>query len=355
MIRRHRQLARALVFVILTGIACGRGAEVTDDDQSTAPPPPPPVNVAVARVTSEQLTERVELSGRLEPWVEVQVSSELGGMVEQIGFDKGALVTEGQVLAQVGTDLYAAALAEAEALLSGAESTYKRATALVERQAVPRQTSIDAASVYEAAQARVAQSRLRLERSTVRAPVSGVAISRDVEPGEVLSPGTLITTIHRLDRVKAVVGIPENDIGLFRTGGTATLTVDAWPDRTFEGRIAFIAPSSVGSTRTFESEIALPNSDGALRPGMIGNVSLVRRVVEGAVVVSRDALQERDAGTVAIVLDGETARVRPVTLGGTEGDRVLIEDGLESGEWLIVSGQRNLIDGQTVHVTERLE
>ena len=230
-----------------------------------------------------------------------------------------------------------------------------RATALVERQAVPRQTAIDAASVYEAAQARVAQSRLRLERSTVRAPVSGVAISRDVEPGEVLPPGTLITTIHRLDRLKAVVGIPENDVGLFKTGGAATLTVDAWPDRVFEGRIAFIAPSAVGPTRTFASEIALQNADGALRPGMIGDVSLVRRVVEDAVVVSRDALQERDIGTVAIVLDGETARVRPVTLGGTEGDRVLIEDGLEPGEWLIVSGQRNLIDGQAVQVTERLE
>ena len=322
LIRRHHRLAYTALFVILTGIACGRGAEVTDDDRSTAPPPPPPVNVAVARVASEQLTERVELSGRLEPWVEVQVSSELGGMVEQIGFDKGAFVTEGQVLAQVGTDLYAAALAEAEALLSGATSTYNSATALVERQAVPRQTAIDAASAYEAAQARVAQSRLRLERSTVRAPVSGVAITRDVEPGEVLPPGTLITTIHRLDRVKAVVGIPENDVGLFRTGGPATLTVDAWPGRTLEGRITFIAPSAVGSTRTFASEIALQNADGALRPGMIGNVSLVRRVVEDAVVVSRDALQERDVGTVAIVVEGETARVRPVALGGTEGDRV---------------------------------
>ena len=183
LISRIHRTALALLLV-LAGVACGTGNEVTADALST--PPPPPVNVAVARVASAQLTERVELSGRLEPWVEVQVSSELGGMVEQIGFEKGGFVTEGQVLAQVGTDLYAAALAEAEALLSGAESTYERATALVERQAVPRQTSIDAASVYEAAQARVTQSRLRLERSTVRAPVSGVAISRDVEPGEVL-------------------------------------------------------------------------------------------------------------------------------------------------------------------------
>lgn len=340
-----------LLPLVLAGVACGAGDDVVAD----ALVAPPPVNVAVVRVTSSALTERVELSGRLEPWVEVQISSELGGMVEQIGFEKGDFVTEGQVLARVGTDLYAAALAEAEALLSGAESTYNRATALVERQAVPRQTAIDATSAYEAAQARVAQSRLRLERSTVHAPVSGVAISRDVEPGEVLPPGTLVTTLHRLDRLKAVVGIPESDVGLFHTGGTATLTVEAWPDRAFEGRIVFIAPSAIGSTRTFVSEIAVQNTDRALRPGMIANVLLVRRVVEDAVVVSRDALQERDSGTVAIVLDGERARVRPVTLGGSEGDRVLVEAGLAAGEWLIVSGQRNLIDGQVVEVTERRE
>jgi membrane fusion protein (multidrug efflux system) len=342
------------VLAIAAATGCdsgGRGADAaTPTTQETVP-----VNVAVERVSAGTLTERVELSGRLEPWLEVHVSSELGGMVEEVGFEKGALVKEGQVLARIGSDFHEASLAEAEALLAGAEATYNRARALVERQAVPRQNLINATSEYEAARARVTQSRLRLGRSIVRAPITGVAIAREIEPGEVLSPGTVITIVQRLDRLKATVGIPENDITIFRRGGAATLQLDAWPERTFEGRISFIAPSAVGSTRTFVSEIAVENRDGSLKPGMIARVSLVRQTFEDVVVVSRDALQERDLGTVAVVLEGDVARVREVTLGGVEDDRILVENGLAPGDWLIVSGHRGLIDGQRVQVVERRE
>jgi membrane fusion protein (multidrug efflux system) len=351
-IRRDRF---AWLLVLLAGsiAACGGG-----DDTALAESPagPPPVNVAVDRIEPSALTERVELSGRLEPWVEVRVASELGGHIEQVGFEKGAFVREGQVLARVGTDLHRAALAEAEALLAGAEATYNRAVALVERQAVPKQNAIDATTAFEAAKARVTQSRLRLERSIVRAPISGVAISREIEPGEVIAPGAPVTTIHRLDRLKAAVGIPENDIAIFAVGGSATLRVDAWPERAFDGRIHFVAPSATGSTRTFPAEIAVDNADGALKPGMIGRVSLVRRTYEDAVVIPRDVVQERDRGSVAIVLEGpdsDTARVRPLTLGATDGNRVLVTAGLEAGDWLVVSGHRGLIDGQRVSVVER--
>jgi multidrug efflux pump subunit AcrA (membrane-fusion protein) len=88
---------------------------------------------------------------------------------------------------------------------------------------------------------------------------------------------------------------------------------------------------------------------------MIARVSLVRRSYPAAVVVPRDVLQERDTGTVAVLLDGDVARVRPVRLGAVEGDRVVIDEGLTAGEWLIVSGHRGLVDGQRVQVVERQE
>lgn len=345
-----------ILFVLVLSIAVGAcGGDPPAVAATDEPAGPPPVNVAAARVQTATLSERIELSGRLEPWVEVRVASELGGMVEEVAFQRGAYVKQGQVLARVGSDLHKASLDEAEALLAGAEATYKRALQLVERQAVPKQQAINATTEYEAARARVAQSRLRLERSVIRAPVGGIAITRDIEPGEVLAPGTVVTTLHRVDQLKAVVGIPDADIGLFKRSGTATVHVDAWPDRAFEGRIHFVAPSATGSTRTFPAEIAVGNQDGALRPGMIARVSLVRRSYEDAVVVPRDALQERDTGTVALLLDGDAARVRPVRLGAIDGDRVVVEEGISQGEWLIVSGQRGLVDGQRVQVVERQE
>jgi RND family efflux transporter MFP subunit len=259
------------------------------------------------------------------------------------------------VLARVGSDLHQASLTEAEALLTAAEATYRRTQQLVEREAVTKQSLVNATAEYEAARARVGQSRLRLERSVVRAPISGVAVTRDVEPGEVLSPGAPITMLQRLDRLKATVGVPEIDVGLVRVGGPATVRVDAWPDRTFEGRIHFLAPSAVGSSRTFPAEIAIDNRDGVLKAGMIARVWLVRRSYEAAIVVPRDALQERDLGSVAVVLDGEVARVRPVSLGAVSGERVVVESGLAAGDTLIVSGHRGLIDGQRVQVVERRE
>jgi RND family efflux transporter MFP subunit len=347
---RNVRLVLLLLLLVATAAGCTRDQAAAHTEEPTGPPP---VNVAATRVQTASLSERIELSGRLEPWVEVRVASELGGLVEEVGFQKGAFVKQGQVLARVGSDMHEASLAEAEALLTGAEATYNRARQLVERQAVPKQQAINATTEYEAARARVAQTRLRLERSVIRAPVGGIAITRDIEPGEVLAPGTVVTTIHRVDQLKAVVGIPDADIGLFKRSGTATVHVDAWPDRHFEGRIHFVAPSATGSTRTFPAEIAVGNQDGALRPGMIARVSLVRRSYDAAVVVPRDALQERDTGTVAVLVDDDVARVRPVRLGAIDGDRVVIEDGIDAGEWLIVSGQRGLVEGQRVQVVER--
>jgi membrane fusion protein (multidrug efflux system) len=311
------------------------------------------VSVEVSELVPQRLVERVELSGELEPWVHVSVSAELGGTVQTVGFREGQHVRKGQVLARVGTDLFEAALAEARARLEGAQAVYEKTDELFKREHVPRQELIAATSALHAAEAQEKQAELRLERSIIEAPISGVALRRDVEPGEVVAPGAPITEIYRTDRLKAVAGIPENDITAFRVGGEATIEVDAFPGRTFEGRIHLIGPAAVGPSRTFPTEIAIENADGELRPGMIARVSLVKRELEDVVVVERDVLQDRDSGPVAVVAEGDVARVRELTLGATEGNRVVVEKGLEPGEQLIVTGQRGLIDGQAIDVKER--
>jgi membrane fusion protein, multidrug efflux system len=332
--------------------ACGRGETPV---QAGTTPEPPAVRVAITQVTTSSLTERIELSGRLQPMTEVRVASELGGLVEHVSFRKGQHVKQGQVLARVGSDMFQAALDEAEAMLTAAEATYNRTRQLFDREAVTRQSLIAATADYETAKARVSQSRLRLERSVIRAPSPGVAVTRDLEPGEVLAPGATITTIHRVDRLKASIGIPEIDIAMLKVGATAHVKADAFPDRSFEGRISFVSPSATGSSRTFPAEIDVVNRDGLLRPGMVASVSLVRRSYDDAVVVPRDALQERDEGPVAMIVEGELARQRTVSLGATEGGLVRVEKGLEPGDWLVVSGHRGLIDGQRVEIAERRE
>jgi membrane fusion protein (multidrug efflux system) len=353
MIHFHRSRTLLACTTIAAAAASGCGSETPSQAANTAAAERTRVNVTVQKLTTRQLTERIELSGELEPWVEVRVASELGGTVEHVGFEKGERVTQGQLLARIGTDLFQAGLDEAEARLEAAEAIFEKTQALFDRKHVPRQELITARSAFNAAEAQVVQARLRLERSIIEAPIAGVAVTRNLEPGEVLAPGAPVTVLHRVDRLKAAAGIPENDIAAFRVGGEASIRVDAYPDREFPGRIHFIGAAAEDPTRTFPAEIAVANPGGRLRPGMIARVALVKRRYEDAVVVSRDALEERDTGPVALVLDGEVARVRELVIGAREGNNVLVREGLAPGEWLIVTGQRGLVEGQGVEVVER--
>lgn len=306
------------------------------------------VNVSVQKIEPSTLRDVLELAGRLEPWVEVQVSTELGGTVQEVGFDKGRYVSKGQVLARVGTDLLEASLAEAEAALVAAEANFAKTKELFDRKAVPRQELVAATSTFKQAEARVAQAKLRVERSIISSPVSGVAVSREIEEGEVVPPGSPITLIHDVSRLKAAAGIPEDDISYFRLGAEAGVTVDAYPDREFQGRIHFLSPAATGQNRTFPAEIEIDNKAGDLRPGMIVRVVLTRRVFENAVVVPRDAVLERDTGNVVFVLEGDRVELRNVETGPSERGAIVLLEGLAAGEALVVRGHRNLVDGQRV-------
>lgn len=326
----------------------GCGSEEVAEADADANPEPPPVNVSVMKLKPATLKDQIKLAGRLEPWVEVQVSTELGGTVQEVGFDKGRRVAKGQVLARIGTDLLEATLAESEAALAHAESEFNKVVELFNRQAVPRQDLTSATSNYRGAQARAEHARLRVERSIIRAPMSGMAISREIEPGEFLPAGTLVTTIHQLSRLKAVVGIPEDDIPYFEVGAEANIEIDAYRDREFTGKIHFLSPAATGKNRTFPAEVAIDNKGGELKPGMMVRVRLVKQVYEDVIVVPRDAVLERDTGYVVFVYEDGRAELRDVETGPSERGEIVVLEGLKPGEDLIITGHRNLIDEQPV-------
>lgn len=312
--------------------------------------------VEVAPITPETLTDSLEISGRLEPRAVVRIASELGGRVEEVLFDKGDAVAAGQTLARVGSDLLGAALAEAEAEVEAARIERDRAEALVEREASPRQ-SLDAADAnLKRALARLEAARLRFERATVASPASGVVVERDIEPGEVVAPGSPVATLHDTSVLVATIGIPEQDIAFFSEGAPAEVVLDAYDGRAVAGRISYLAPAAARPGRNFTAEIEVPNPDGGLRSGLVVRTRLERRVFREAVVVGRDLLVERDGALLAFVFRPENgaaagrAEQREVTIGPDEEDRVVVTSGLEVGERLIVRGHRNLLDGQPVRV-----
>ena len=346
-------LALAAAPLLLSGAGCGQDDGFAAEPETAAAAPDTRPIVEAAVIASGFLADVLEIAGRLEPRAEVMVSSELGGAVEEVRFDKGDRVERGALLARVGSDLLRAALAEAEAELEGARLDYVQAKQLVEREASPRQDFLGAEVNVKRFEARVEAARLRLTRSEITAPVSGVIVQRDIEPGEVLGPGSPVAVLHDTAVLRATIGIPETDISFFSVGSPAAVSLDAYPDRSFDGRITYIAPTATRPRRSFEAEVEVENADGTLRSGLIVRTGLQRRVFEDAVVVARDALVERDGILHAFVLEDGTAGLRSITLGPDEDDRVVITAGLEVGETLITNGHRNLIDGQPVRVASR--
>ena len=343
-------LAPGTALLLLGGAGCGQ-----EDGYAAEPADPADIAdlrpvVTTAPIAPGSLTDVLEISGRLEPRAEVMISSELGGAVEEVHFDKGDRIARGALLARVGSDLLRAALAEAEAELEGAQLDYTQAKLLVEREASPAQDFLGAEVNLKRFEARVEAAQLRLARSEITAPASGVIVQRDIEPGEVLGPGSPVALLHDTSVLRATIGIPETDIAFFAVGSPAEISMDAYPDRSFEGRIAYIAPSATRPGRNFQAEVEVANADGTLRSGLIVRTRLQRRAFEDAVVVARDALVERDGILHAFVLEDGTAALRAVTLGPDEGDRVVITSGLAIGETLITGGHRNLLDGQPVRV-----
>ena len=350
--------AAALAAAALLAANCGGESGATE-----ANPPEAAANdpfrtaVEVAPILPETLTDTLEISGRLEPRAEIHLAAELGGRVEEVLFDKGDTVDAGQTLARVGSDLLGAALAEAEADLTAARIEHERAQALVEREARPQQEADAAEATLNRALARVESARLRFERSTIASPADGVVVTREVEPGEIVGPGSPVATLHDTSVLVATVGIPEQDISFFSEGAPAEVILDAYDSRAVPGRIGYIAPAAERPGRNFPAEIEVPNPGAALRSGLIVRARLERRVYRDAVVVGRDLLVERDGAMLAFVFAAEDAegtvgraKERPVTVGPDEGDRVVITDGLEIGETLIVGGHRSLLDDQPVRL-----
>lgn len=344
-----RVAACLVLFMAVAALSCDGNPETIG---ATAPPAEPAgeprVPVRTEVIEPATFEQRLEVTGNLEPWDEVEISTELGGFVREVLFDKGDAVSKDQVLARIGDDLAESRLRQARANLADAEAVFEKTEKLFEREAVPEQDLITATATRDRLQATVTEFEILLDRSVIRSPIAGVATSRLIDPGEVTAPGTQVTTVERIDRLKAAGSVPDTEIGWLGKGSDGRVRLDAFPGREFPAKVIYVSPSADPNTRTFEVELELSNRAGEMRPGMVARISLSQRRLTDAVAVPLDALVTRVDGQVAYVVEDCRAVMRRIVIGAMEADRALIEEGLSIGEELVVSGQRDLADGQPV-------
>jgi HlyD family secretion protein len=270
-----------------------------------------------AEVARGDLTQTVTATGQLNPVVNVQVGSQISGMIHKLFVDFNSPVKEGQVIAQIDPATYQANLAQTEADLASARAALElaqvkanRARELREEQLIP-QSDLDQAladlhqseAAVKQKEAAVQKVKVDLARCTIYSPVDGIVIDRKVDVGQTvaasLSAPTLFVIANDLAKMQIEANVAEADIGGVEAGQEVEFTVDAFPQRTFRGKVTQIrnAPVTVQNVVTYDTIIEVANPDLKLKPGMTANVSIIVAHRDDALKIPNAALRYRPAGS----------------------------------------------------------
>ena len=316
------------------------------------------ITVEVETLAPTAFTDYVRLTGTVEADRDVTVAAEESGVIRELYVEKGARVAAGQPIAKIDDRVLAAQAEQAAAEAALAKETWERQRRLWEEERIGTEIAyLRARYAAETADANARALAARLERTTIRAPVSGILDARFVEIGNMVAPGTPVARVVDSDPVKVVGGVPERFAGDVRRGGAVRITFDVLQGREFEGRIAFVGTVVDAQSRTFPIEVEVPNPGGDIKPGMVANISATRRAFDSVIAVPRDAVVRTEGGYIAYVAveqGGRTiAEARPLQLGPAQMNRIVVESGLQAGDRLIVVGQQQVAAGDILEVVAR--
>jgi HlyD family secretion protein len=281
-----------------------------------------------ALVSRGELIQAVTATGQLNPVVNVQVGSQISGMIQKLFVDFNSRVTAGQVIAQLDPATYRAALRQAEGELANARAALElarvkaaRAAELRAKDLIPQADDDQARADLHQAEAAVAikeaavqKARVDVDRCTIVAPIDGIVISRNVDVGQTvaasLSAPTLFVIANDLTKMQINANVAEADVGGIAVGQDVDFTVDAFPAQTFHGKVAQVrnAPITVQNVVTYDTIIEVGNPESKLKPGMTANVSIIVARREGVLTIPNAALRFRPPDATG---NGQQARSTP--------------------------------------------
>jgi multidrug efflux system membrane fusion protein len=321
---------------------------------------PPPSTVSIAEAKSEVVPNLLTAVGDLAAVHQVNVTSDVSGRITDIMFTAGSSVKAGSPLVQLFDGPDQGDLASFKAQATVAQLSLDRAKQLASRQFGPQATVDQAQAAYDQANAGIAKTEAIISQKLVRAPFDGELGVRHVEVGQFLTAGTQIVTLTDLSTLYANFTVTEKDSGQLKVGQTVRVAVDAYPGRTFEGRINAIEPQIATETRNIRVQATLDNPDRILKPGMFATTTVVLPDKPPVVTVPETAVDYTLYGDSVFLItekkeeDGKTSltAVRTfVRTGNRVGGRAEILSGLKTGDRVVAVGQLKLQSGAAVAIS----
>ncbi|MFY8009447.1 MAG: efflux RND transporter periplasmic adaptor subunit [Flavobacterium sp.] len=346
-----KNLVIAIIVIALGGMIAYRitknKAESDKGNDKSGKKPATPVTVYV--VKGQDFSNTISLSGSIEANEQIEIRSEVSGIVENIAFTEGSSVTRGQVLFKVNDIELRAQLAQAKTKESLASENERRAKLLLQKEAISQEEYDIASADYRTAKAQTQLIQAQIGKTTVRAPFSGKIGLRSISPGTYVTPATLIAKLVSTNPLKITFSIPEKYASEISKNNTITFTVPNVKE-TFTAKIYALEPAIEATTRTLQIRALTDNSNGKLLPGTFANIELPLKNIKDAIIIPTEAIVPiQDGKKVFIANNGKAKEVKVETLTRTDKD-VVITSGLKIGDTVLTSGVMSLKDEADIKV-----
>ena len=331
------------------------------------------VNYITATAQKGAISESVTATGTIEPVTEVEVGTQVSGIIDKIYVDYNSVVTKGQLIAEMDRVTLQSELASQRAAYNGAKAEYEYQKKLYERNKTLHEKQLIAVTDYElslynyerakssleSSEAALAKAERNLSYATITSPIDGVVISRAVEEGQTVASGfetpTLFTIAADLTQMQVVADVDEADIGGVEEGQRVSFTVDAYPNDVFEGTVTQVrlgedssssSTSSSTTVVTYQVVISAHNPDLKLKPRLTANVTIftldrkdvlcvparaLRFTPEVPLISEKDVVNDCEAEHKVWTREGNTFTAHAVEIGITNGIYTEILSGLAEG------------------------
>ena len=304
------------------------------------------------QVKSVRMAQGLTAVGSLRSDESVTIRPEVSGRISAIGFSEGQRVAKGALLVRFDASVQRAELEQAEANLGLSKSRLERSRDLFAKGVVSTQARDEAESNFKVAQANYDLSKARLDKLEIRAPFSGIVGLRMVSVGDYVRDGQDIVNLEEVDPLKVDFKIPEIYLKQLAAGQSLQITLDAFPNQTFMGRVFAINPLVDTNGRSIVIRAMVKNSEARLRPGMFARVRLLFSDEHDALAVPEQTLiPVGDEQHLFKVVEGRAERVK-VEIGQRRDGQVEVLRGLTAGDIVVTAGQQKLRDGAPVKIAE---
>jgi membrane fusion protein, multidrug efflux system len=331
------------IVIVLAIIAIGFGIKFATSPGSGEQQGGMAVAVETAPVEQAPLITSVNAAGSLLAQEGVLLRPEIAGVVSEILFTEGEVVTKGQPLIRLDDSVYKAQLGQAQAEVSVASKNLERVRAVVGRGAGTQAALDEASARQQTATATLKLAEANMNKSLILAPFAGTVGIRQVNVGDYVSPGQTLVSLQALDMLKVDFAVPETVLASLKVGQPVSLTVSAYPSETFTGTVSAIDPLIDPNTRSIKLRALIPNNEGKLRPGLFAAVTLTLATEGNVLFVPSSALYPMgDQQFVFLIKEGKTA-MTPVSVMARQANRVALSSGVTASDQVVTAGHAKIM------------